>query len=169
MNAPRWKPSVTVAAVIEKDGRFLLVEEHTPEGLRLNNPAGHLDPGESPAEGCAREALEETTCRFTPTALVGIYLSRFQRSLRDSTEGEIEDVTYVRFAFCGNIEAPDFALSLDTGIVRTLWLTPDEIRASVDRHRSPLLLRCVEDYLAGTRYPLEAVVTDGSVFAGISK
>ena len=76
---PRWKPSVTVAAVIERDGRFLLVEEHTPEGLRLNNPAGHLDPGESPAQGCARETLEETAHTFTPTALVGIYLSRFQR------------------------------------------------------------------------------------------
>ena len=74
----RWKPSVTVAAVIEQDGRFLLVEEHTADGLRLNNPAGHLDPGESPAQGCAREAMEETAWHFTPTALVGIYLSRFQ-------------------------------------------------------------------------------------------
>jgi 8-oxo-dGTP pyrophosphatase MutT (NUDIX family) len=163
MNTPRWKPSVTVAAVIEKDGRFLLVEEHTPEGLRLNNPAGHLDPGESPAEGCARETLEETTCRFEPTALVGIYLSRFQRPARENGQGDIEDVTYVRFAFCGQISDPDPALRLDTGIVRTLWLTPDEIRASVDRHRSPLLLRCMEDYLAGQRFPLAAVVTDASV------
>ena len=163
MNTPRWKPSVTVAAVIEKDGRFLLVEEHTPEGLRLNNPAGHLDPGESPAEGCARETLEETTCRFEPTALVGIYLSRFQRPARENGQGDIEDVTYVRFAFCGQIGDPDPALQLDIGIVRTLWLTPDEIRASVDRHRSPLLLRCMEDYLAGQRFPLAAVVTDASV------
>ncbi|HBH39256.1 MAG TPA: NUDIX hydrolase, partial [Curvibacter sp.] len=75
----RWKPSVTVAALIEREGRYLLVEEETPEGLKLNNPAGHLDPGESPAAGCAREALEETAHRFTPTHLVGIYLSRFQR------------------------------------------------------------------------------------------
>ncbi|APW40091.1 NUDIX hydrolase [Rhodoferax koreense] len=163
MNTPRWKPSVTVAAVIEKDGRFLLVEEHTPDGLRLNNPAGHLDPGESPAEGCAREAREETTCRFAPTALVGIYLSRFQRPVRDGADGAIDDVTYVRFAFCGEVGDPDPSLRLDTGIVRTLWLTPDEIRASVDRHRSPLLLRCMEDYLAGQRFPLEAVVTDSSV------
>ena len=164
MNTPRWKPSVTVAAVIEKDGRFLLVEEHTPEGLRLNNPAGHLDPGESPAEGCARETLEETTCRFEPTALVGIYLSRFQRPARENGQGYIEDVTYVRFAFCGQIGDPDPALRLDTGIVRTLWLTPDEIRASVDRHRSPLLLRCMEDYLAGQRFPLAAVMTDASIY-----
>ena len=75
----RWSPSTTVAAIIEQGGRFLLIEEHTPEGLRLNNPAGHLDPGESPQQGVVREALEETMRAFTPTALVGIYLSRFQR------------------------------------------------------------------------------------------
>ena len=84
----RWKPNVTVAAIIEKDGRYLLVEEQTRDGLRLNNPAGHLDPGESPAEGCAREALEETAHLFKPTALVGVYLSRFQRPATG------EDVTY---------------------------------------------------------------------------
>ncbi len=88
----RWKPSVTVAAIIERDGRYLLVEEHTPEGLRLNNPAGHLDPGESPVDGCRREALEETTHAFEPTGLVGIYLSRFQRPATG------EDITYVRKA-----------------------------------------------------------------------
>ena len=90
----RWKPSVTVAAVIERDGRFLLVEEHTPEGLRLNNPAGHLDPGESPAQGCVRETLEETAHLLEPTALVGVYLSRFVRSSASGTE----DITYVRNA-----------------------------------------------------------------------
>ena len=78
----RWKPSVTVAAIIEQNGKFLLVEEHTPEGLKLNNPAGHLDPGESLIDGCAREALEETTHPFLPTALVGIYMSRLQRQWR---------------------------------------------------------------------------------------
>ena len=83
----RWKPSVTVAAIIEKDGRFLLVEEHTTDGLRLNNPAGHLEPGESPAEGCVREVLEETAHAFTPRSLVGVYLTKAQ------------DVTYLRFAF----------------------------------------------------------------------
>ncbi len=154
----RWKPSVTVAAVIEREGRFLLVEEQTPEGLRLNNPAGHLDPGESPAEGCAREALEETAHRFTPTALVGIYLSRLQRA---STG---EDVTYLRLAFCGELGAQEIGRALDTGIVRTVWMTPDGVRASTPRHRSPLVLRCMEDYLAGRRLPLEAVHTDPSVY-----
>lgn len=158
----RWKPSTTVAAVIEKDGRFLLVEEHTPEGLRLNNPAGHLDPGESPASGCAREALEETAYQFTPTALVGIYLSRF---LRPETNSMVaEDITYLRFAFCGTLGAFDATRTLDTGIVRTVWLTPDEVRASTTRHRSPLVRQCMEDYLRGQRYPLELVTTDASVF-----
>ncbi len=155
----RWKPSVTVAAIIERDGRFLLVEEHTPEGLRLNNPAGHLEPGESPADGCAREALEETAHPFQPTALVGVYLSRFQRAATG------EDVTYLRMAFCGRVAAPEVGRALDQGIVRALWLTPDEIRASAARHRSPLVLRCMEDYLAGRRYPLELVFTDDSVLA----
>mgnify|MGYP000488086506 CR=1 FL=1 len=93
----RWKPNVTVAAIIEREGRYLLVEEHTPEGLRLNNPAGHLDPAESPAQACAREALEETTHRFTPTALVGVYLSHFERPARDDRPRE--DITYLRFAY----------------------------------------------------------------------
>lgn len=154
----RWKPSVTVAAIIERGGRYLLVEEHTPEGLRLNNPAGHLDPGESPEQGVAREALEETAFAFEPTALVGIYLSRFQRA---STQ---EDVTYLRFAYCGTLGNFDSARPLDTGIVRTLWMTPDEVRASAERHRSPLVLRCIEDHLAGQRFPLALVQTDLTVF-----
>lgn len=153
----RWKPSVTVAAIIEREGRYLLVEEHTPEGLRLNNPAGHLDPGESPQQAVAREALEETAHGFTPTGLIGVYLSRFQRPATG------EDITYLRFAYCGELGAFEPDLSLDEGIVRTLWMTPDEVRASVDRHRSPLVLRCIEDHLAGQRYPLELVDTDPSV------
>lgn len=157
----RWKPSVTVAAIIERDGRFLLVEEHTAEGLKLNNPAGHLDPGESPAQGCAREALEETTHLFTPTALVGVYLSRLQRLQPGSTD--LEDITYLRFAFCGQLGPAQSHLALDEGIVRTVWLSPDEIRASTERHRSPLVLRCMEDYLRGQRYPMELLHTDSSV------
>lgn len=160
MNTPpiaRWKPGVTVAAVIERGGRFLLVEEHTPEGLRLNNPAGHLDPGESPQAACARETLEETTYLFTPGALVGVYLSRFQRPG--------EDITYLRFAFCGELGDALAERTLDHGIVRTLWMTPDDMRASAPLHRSPLVLRCMEDYLRGQRYPLDLVFTDASVMA----
>lgn len=163
----RWRPNVTVAAVIERDGRFLLVEEHTAHGLKLNTPAGHLDPGESPAEGCAREALEETAHHFTPTALVGIYMARFQRAPSTATEqrDSEEDVTYLRFAFAGTLGAFEPGRALDEGIVRTLWMTPDELRASVDRHRSPLLLECIEDYLAGQRHPLSLIHTDASVHA----
>ena len=155
----RWKPHVTVAAVIEHAGRFLLVEEETADGLRLNNPAGHLDCGETPTQACVRETLEETTYTFTPGALVGIYLARQQTP-------DASDTTYLRFAFCGELGSCDPHRALDTGIVRTLWMTADEIRASITRHRSPLLLQCVEDYLKGLRYPLELVYCDSSVTAG---
>jgi 8-oxo-dGTP pyrophosphatase MutT (NUDIX family) len=158
----RWKPSTTVAAIIEREGRYLLIEEHTPEGLRLNNPAGHLDPGESPEDGCAREALEETTHTFKPTAMVGIYMSRLQRPARENRAAE--DVTYLRLAYCGELGGPVPGAKLDKGIVRTLWMTPDEIRANVHRLRSPLVLRCMEDHLAGQRFPLNLIYTDPSVF-----
>ena len=166
MSDLRWKPNVTVAAVIERDGRFLLVEEHTSHGLKLNTPAGHLDPGESPAEGCAREALEETAHHFVPTALVGVYMARFQRQPTASAErrDSEEDITYLRFAFAGTLGDFVQGRALDEGIVRTLWMTPDEIRASVERHRSPLLLQCIEDYLGGARHPLSLIHTDPSVY-----
>ena len=140
-----WKPNVTVAALVERDGRFLLVEEETEDGLRFNQPAGHLDEGESLVAACAREALEETAWGFTPTSLVGIY--QWPRP-----QG---DITYLRFAFAGELGAHDSARTLDTGILRAVWMTPDEINASAERHRSPLVWQCVSDYLAGRRFPLE--------------
>ena len=155
----RWKPNVTVAAIIEQDGRYLLVEENTTEGLRLNNPAGHLDPAESPALACAREALEETTHLFTPTHLIVVYLSRQQRPQTG------EDITYLRLAFAGELGEVQAGRTLDSGIVRTVWMTPDEVRASQARHRSPLVLRCIEDHLSGQRHPLGLVHTDASVSA----
>ena len=151
MPTERFRPSVTVAAVIEHAGRYLLVEEHTPEGLRLNNPAGHLEPGESPLQGVVREALEETARTFVPEALVGVYLARMQRPARG------EDVTYLRFAFCGSAGEAEPGRALDHGIVRTLWLTPQEVDASRDRHRSPLVWRVVADHLAGHRSPLSVL------------
>lgn len=159
MSSERFRPAVTVAAVIERDGRYLLVEEHTPEGLRLNNPAGHLEPGETPLQAVVREALEETARVFTPQALLGVYLSRFQRPATG------EDVTYLRFAFCGCVAEALPGRALDTGIVRTLWLTPEELRASSSHHRSPLVLRCIDDHLAGRRYPLHLVSADASLYA----
>lgn len=151
----RWKPNVTVAGVIERDGRYLLVEEHTADGLRLNNPAGHLEPGESPEQGVMREVLEETTRPFEPSALVGVYLSR-QR-------GAGGDVTYLRFAYAGSVGEPVAGRALDRGIVRTLWVTLDELRAQPQRLRSELVLRCIEDHAAGHRHAMSLVSTEPSV------
>jgi 8-oxo-dGTP pyrophosphatase MutT (NUDIX family) len=167
MSNTRWKPSVTVAAVIERDGRFLLVEERTPEGVRLNQPAGHLDPGESLLEAVVREVLEETACRFTPTALLGVYMSRFIRSARPGRGAQ--DVTYLRFAYCGTVGDPEPGRALDLGILRTLWMTADEIRAARDRHRSPALQRNVDDFLAGVRHPLDMVFTDPGLYDPVEK
>ena len=140
-----WKPNVTVAALIERNGSFLLVEEETEDGLRFNQPAGHLDEGESLVAACAREALEETAWSFAPTSLVGIY--QWPRP-----QG---DITYLRFAFAGDLGAHEAERALDAGIQRAVWMTPDEIRATAESHRSPLVSQCVSDYLAGRRFPLE--------------
>ena len=139
-----WKPNVTVAAIVQHKGQFLLVEEHTDQGLRLNQPAGHLDEGESLISAAIRETLEETGWEFTPQHLTGIY--RWQRP--DA------DITYLRFAFSGILGAHSDR-QLDEGIVGTVWLTPEQLRSSIHRHRSPLVLRCVEDFLRGTAYPLD--------------
>ena len=163
--AARWKPSVTVAAIASRpragvaDGadEYLLVEEETAAGLRINNPAGHLEPGESLVDAVAREALEETAAPFRAERLVGIYLARVDRAA-----GE-DNVTYLRFAFAGSAGAVDPDRALDNGIVRTLWLTLDELRACRDRHRSVLVLRSIEDAAAGCALPLERLVTDPSV------
>jgi phosphatase NudJ len=160
-NSLRFSPAVTLAAIVEREGRFLLVEERTPEGLRLNNPAGHLEQGETPLAGVMRECLEETACHFTPQALVGIYMARFQRPARGDTPAQ--DVTYLRLAYTGPVSAPEPGRALDEPIERTLWLTPSEMRAQSARMRSPLVLQCMEDYLAGKRLPLDVLTVDGSL------
>jgi len=147
-----WKPSVTVAAVVERDGRFLLVEEETGRGRLYNQPAGHLDPGESLTEAVVRETMEETAHAFKPTALLGVYQYHHPG----------DDVTYIRFAFTGEITAHEADRALDHGIVCAVWLTPGEIRREASRHRSPLVLRCMDDYLAGRRYPLAVLHREGS-------
>jgi phosphatase NudJ len=157
MAADRWKPSVTVAAVIEKDGRYLMIEEMTRDGLRINNPAGGLEAGEAPVDGAMREALEETACHFTPEAFLGVYVARNP----DSDRGP--GVTYLRFAFCGTCSDPVPGQALDSPVVRTLWMTLDEIVAASDRLRGPLVLQCVRDHAAGRRLPLAAIYTHPSV------
>jgi 8-oxo-dGTP pyrophosphatase MutT (NUDIX family) len=142
-----WKPNTTVASILEQDGKFLLVEEQTAQGLRFNQPAGHWEANETLAAAAAREVLEESAYDFEPEFIVGIY--RWHSSTANTT--------YLRFAFGGNIIGHHPELALDKGIVRAVWLTLDEIRATQDRHRSPLILRCVEDYLAGKRYPLDLI------------
>jgi 8-oxo-dGTP pyrophosphatase MutT (NUDIX family) len=138
-----WKPSATVAAVIERDGRFLLVEERSEGRLVLNQPAGHLDPGESLVAACRREVQEETAHRFEPGALVGVY--RWHYAPRE--------VTFLRFCFKGELKGED-KRPLDKEIVRLHWLTPEELRARRSDHRSPLVQKCVEDFLAGQSFPL---------------
>ena len=153
----RFRPSVTVAAVIARDGRYLLVEEETPEGLMLNNPAGHLEQGESPLEAVVREALEETARAFVPETFLGVYLARFVRPEQS------EDVTYVRLAFSGSVGEEIAGRRLDEGIRRTLWMSEAELAACADRHRSPLVLQCVRAHAAGRRLPLQAVFAHASL------
>ena len=143
-----WKPDVTVAAVVERDGRFLLVEELTERGLLFNQPAGHLEADESIIAAVVRETLEETAWEFAPEHLIGVYRWRPSGS----------EVTYVRFAFSGRVVTHHADRALDAGIVRASWLSPEEIRAGRDRHRSPLVVRCMEDYLAGIRASLDLLV-----------
>ena len=142
-----WKPNVVVAAVAERDGRFLLVEEEAGGRVVINQPAGHWDPGETLLQACVRETLEETAYAFKPTALLGVL---------PLATGE-GDKTYLRFAFTGEIGALDSTRTLDVGIVRALWLSAEEVRACRDKHRSPLVMKCIDRYLSGTRYPLDVI------------
>jgi len=139
-----WKPNVVVAAIVERDGKFLLVEEEADGRLVLNQPAGHLDEGESLMDAVVRETLEETAWHLTPEALLGVY--RWPHPTKA--------VTYMRFAFIGRVTRHEPGRPLDEGIKRALGLTPEEIRAERGRHRSPQVERCLDDYLAGQRFPL---------------
>jgi 8-oxo-dGTP pyrophosphatase MutT (NUDIX family) len=138
-------PSVTVAAVIERGGRFLFVEEVFDGRRVLNQPAGHLDPGESLVAACAREVMEETAHQFTPRHLIGVYRWFYTP----------KDITYLRFCFSGDVGAFDEDRKLDKEIVALHWLTPAQLTDRRAEHRSPLVQKCVEDFLAGRRYPLE--------------
>jgi 8-oxo-dGTP pyrophosphatase MutT (NUDIX family) len=146
----QWKPNVTVAAVIEREGRFLLVEERDGDSGRIviNQPAGHLDEGEGLIEAAVRETREETAWTFRPEALVGIYRWRSPNN----------GITYLRFAFCGSALGHDPEQTLDDGILHAVWRTPEELRADADRLRSPMVLRCIDDYLAGRRFPLDQII-----------
>jgi 8-oxo-dGTP pyrophosphatase MutT (NUDIX family) len=138
---------VTVAAVIARDGRFLFVEETIGSRTVLNQPAGHWEAGETLVDAMVRETLEETAWDVEPSALLGTY------------EYQPDDLPYgfLRFAFLATPKRHHAQRALDPGIVRAVWLTPDELRAQHARHRSPMVLRCVEDALAGRSLPLSSL------------
>ncbi len=144
-----WSPRVTVAAVVEREGRYLVVEEHVDERLAVNQPAGHLEEGEDLVEAVRREVLEETGWRFEPEALVGVYLYRRSHPSR----------TYLRFCFCGRVTFHDAGRPLDPAIVRASWLTRAELSARQAEMRSPLVLRAIDDYLGGARFPLSLLAS----------
>jgi 8-oxo-dGTP pyrophosphatase MutT (NUDIX family) len=148
MEIPR--PAVTVATVVERDGRYLFVEEQTKSGLKINQPAGHLEAAESLASAAARETIEETGWTVDATALIGIY--RWQAD---------DGATFVRFAFAATPLAHDASRPLDEGIVRALWLSYAELVEVKRAHRSPLVLRCVDHYRAGRRMPLDLITEIG--------
>ncbi|MCU0934906.1 MAG: NUDIX hydrolase [Gammaproteobacteria bacterium] len=144
-----WSPRVTVAAVVERDSRYLVVEEHVDDRLAINQPAGHLEEGEGLVEAVRREVLEETGWRFEPEALVGVYLYRRSHPSR----------TYLRFCFCGRVTMHDAGRPLDPAIVRASWLTRAELSARESEMRSPLVLRAIDDYLGGARFPLSLLAS----------
>lgn len=147
----RFNPEVTVAAIVEREGRFLVVEERVDGRLVINQPAGHLEDGETLMDAVVRETREETAWRLTPTAFVGTYLWRNPDNGR----------TFLRFAFCGTVDAHDPGQALDAGIVRAPWFSHEQLLAQSARLRSPLVLRCLEDYLLGRRQPLDTVACLG--------
>ena len=147
-----WTPHVTVAAVIERDGRFLLVDEETDQGRLFNQPAGHWDPGETLLEAVVRETREETGLAFTPRALVAIH----------HWHDPSNDFTYLRFAFAGDAEGDETARSAEPAIYGNVWMTVDEVRATRERQRGPQGLACVADYRRGRRVPLDLIAHLGS-------
>lgn len=144
-----WQPDVTVATVVVDDGRLLCVEERANGRLVINQPAGHLEPDESLTDAALRETLEETGWQVRLTAFIGAYQWK-----APALTGETEGRHYLRFAFAAEPVSHDAARVLDDGIVRALWLTPGELQAASDRHRSPLVWQAVVDHLAGRRQPL---------------
>ena len=142
-----FEPHITVATVVERDGRFLLVREHANGKLVLNQPAGHVEAGESLQQAAFRETLEETAWQVDITALLGIYIYQPKRGAG----------VYYRMCFVAEPSKHDPGQKLDTGIVGAEWLSVDELRACQAEHRSPLVMQCVDDYLSGRRLPLDSI------------
>jgi 8-oxo-dGTP pyrophosphatase MutT (NUDIX family) len=147
MTGMTWKPDVTVAAIAERDGKFLLVEERAGGRVVINQPAGHLEDGETFLQAIVRETLEETAWHFEPRVVVGVYVWRPEQSAR----------TFLRVAFAGELLGHEPGRPLDRGILRTCWMTRTELASPRLRLRSPLVSQCVDDYLAGKRHPLSLI------------
>jgi 8-oxo-dGTP pyrophosphatase MutT (NUDIX family) len=143
----QFKPNSTVAAIIEQNGKFLLVEEETDRGNRYNQPAGHLEDNETLIQAVIRETMEEAAYEFTPEALLGVYQWKHPHN----------NTTYLRFSFIGKVGLHYPMQELDTGIVQAVWMSIAEMREKASLMRSPQVLMCVEDYLAGKSYPLEVI------------
>lgn len=146
-SSPIWTPHATVAAIIERDGRFLMVREHTRHGIRINQPAGHWEANETMEHAVKREVMEESGYEFTPTALLGIYIS----------DKDDKSVTYLRLTFIGTVGAAPVHNELDEGIIEAIWLTPEQILAERDIHRNPIVEQCLNDYMAGQSLSLKLV------------
>jgi len=143
----RWKPNVTVAAIVERDHKFLLVEENADNHIVFNQPAGHLEQNETLIEAISREVLEETAWEFIPKAIVGVYMYPNQHS----------DITYLRFCFSGTCDKHHPEQALDDGIIQAVWLSKEEIKENKDKMRSPMVAQCINDYLTGKNYPLNLI------------
>lgn len=141
------RPDLTVAAIVERHGEFLMIEERIAQRLVFNQPAGHVERGEQLVAAVVRETLEETAWVFEPEALVGVYFWDHPDQQR----------SFMRFAFCGQVRDHDPRRRLDRGIERAVWLNESQVRSQYARLRSPMVLKCIEDYLGGQRYPLELV------------
>ncbi|RLA23585.1 MAG: NUDIX hydrolase [Gammaproteobacteria bacterium] len=139
-----WKPRVTVAAIIEQNNRFLMVEEETSNGIAFNQPAGHLEEGETLIDAVTRETLEETAWHFRPESIIGIHLWQHPQ----------KEETFLRVSFKGVVTSHDESLPMDDGIIQALWMSRDELASQPGKLRSPLVLSSIDDYLAGERYPL---------------
>lgn len=148
IKAPRWSAHVTVAAIVEENGQFLLIEEETDRGNRFNQPAGHLEDNESLLEAVIRETQEESAYQFTPSALLGIYQWKHEHN----------NSTYLRFAYIGSVCNHQPEQPLDSGIIRSVWMSIEEMREKAMLMRSPQVLTCCEDYLKGQSFPLDTIL-----------
>jgi len=153
----KWRTSVTVASIIEKDNKYLLIEEQTRDGILINQPSGHLEPNESPLQASIRETKEETSFEFIPQHFLGVYLCQAV------SQKDLSNVTYVRLAFSGYV-SKFYNEPLDEGIICTHWLSYEQILDNQAKLRTPLVLQCINDYRAKKLHSLDSIYSHESVW-----